>query len=212
MYESIEHMWKAKIVDEQGRGGNGNGKHPIAAKMVETRSKSEHGSRIGICSKETWYRVAVRYWDRQPATVDGVLGGYEGIHETEIGTSRAILTKFKSHMPRLKLALDCGAGIGRVTKTLLKGAFEHVDLLEPSDTQINKARKYCQQEARKFYHQGLETFQYEEPYDCIWIQWVLCYLTDGDIYDFLVKTKRDGLTRDESGRTGLIFVKENTSD
>ena len=115
------------------------------------------------------------------------------------------------YMPGKELALDCGAGIGRVTKTVLKHIFKNVDLLEPSKTQMVEARKYCP-EARKFHHIGLQEFEYREPYDAIWIQWVLCYLTDEDIVHFLLKTKRDGLTRDEKGKTGLIFIKENTSE
>ena len=112
-------------------------------------------------------------------------------------------------MPAMNSALDCGAGIGRVTKTVLKPLFENVDLCEPSITQLNEARNYCP-EARNFYNKGLQEFNYETRYDAIWIQWVLCYLTDNDIAEFLLKTKRDGLTRDESsGKTGLIFVKEN---
>ena len=119
-------------------------------------------------------------------------------------------------MPAMYSALDCGAGIGRVTKTVLKPLFENVDLLEPSITQLNEARNYCP-EARNFYHKGLQEFNYETRYDAVWIQWVLCYLTDEDIVDFLVNTKQQGLTRGRktaSGdqTSGLIFIKENTSD
>ena len=57
-------------------------------------------------------------------------------------------------MPAMYSALDCGAGIGRITKTVLKPVFENVDLLEPSITQLNEARNYCP-EARNFYHKGL---------------------------------------------------------
>ena len=165
----------------------------------------------GTATKQSWYKVAVDYWDRQPATVDGVLGGYEDIHETESQTSERMIREHLKHMPGKGLALDCGAGIGRVTKTVLKHIFRSVDLLEPSKTQMVEARKYCP-EARKFHHVGLQEFEYREPYDAIWIQWVLCYLTDEDIVHFLIKTKRDGLTRDEKGKTGLIFIKENTSE
>ena len=37
-------------------------------------------------------------------------------------------------------ALDCGAGIGRVTKGLLAKYFERTDLIEPAQNLINKAK------------------------------------------------------------------------
>ena len=57
-------------------------------------------------------------------------------------------------MPSLDSALDCGAGIGRITKTVLKPMFNNVDLVEPSETQLNEARNYCP-EARNFYLKGI---------------------------------------------------------
>ena len=51
--------------------------------------------------------------------MDGVLGGYEGIHETESDTSRTMIETFKDRMPAMGSALDCGAGIGRISKTVL---------------------------------------------------------------------------------------------
>ncbi len=38
-------------------------------------------------------------------------------------------------------AIDLGAGIGRIAKTTLVPRFAAVDLLEPSEAQINKARE-----------------------------------------------------------------------
>ncbi len=43
----------------------------------------------------------------------------------------------------------------------------------------------------------------QRPYDCIWIQWCLLYLTDPDVIVMFNKT-RQALAPD-----GLIFVKEN---
>ena len=148
------------------------------------------------------------YWDQQPATIDGVLGGYENIHPVDSDTSKTMIQAFKHMLPATNSALDCGAGIGRITKNVLKPVFENVDLVEPSIVQLDEARNYCP-EARNYYHKGIQEFNYENRYDCVWIQWVLCYLTDNDIAEFLVKTKNNGLTSDAEGKTGLIFVKEN---
>ena len=39
--------------------------------------------------------------------------------------------------------LDCGAGIGRVTKHVLLPRFNKVDLVEPARVQIDQAKIYC---------------------------------------------------------------------
>merc|ERR1740139_1418247 len=81
--------------------------------------------------KTSWYKGSVDYWDAQPATIDGVLGGYEAIHEVESDTSSTMTETFKHLMPSLGSSLDCGAGIGRIAKTTLLPKFTTVDLLEP---------------------------------------------------------------------------------
>jgi len=123
-----------------------------------------------------------------------------------------MIKRVEDLMPGMNSALDCGAGIGRVAKTVLKPLFDQVDLVEPSSVQLKKARTYVP-EARNFYEKGLQEFSYKDcRYDAVWIQWVLCYLTDADILSFLEKTKNDGLTRRKvRDKTGLIFIKENTS-
>ena len=108
------------------------------------------------------------YWNKQPATVDGVLGGYEAIHEVESDTSRAMINNYKHLMPGMNVALDCGAGIGRIAKAVLKPLFDTVDLVEPSSVQLDEARNYVP-EARNFYLKGLQEFEYEHKYDAIWI-------------------------------------------
>ena len=113
-YESLEQMWKLRI-------------HP-AKSNVSLRASSTKNT------KQSWYKVAVDYWDRQEATVKGVLGGYDEIHEAESKTSEKMIRDFLSKMPSNTSALDCGAGIGRVAKFVLKKIFTHVDLLEPSST------------------------------------------------------------------------------
>ena len=95
-----------------------------------------------VGSKDQWYKGSVKYWDAQPATVDGVLGGFEEIHIVESDTSKNMIQTFKHMLPSMGSALDCGAGIGRITKTVLKPMFENVDLVEPSKTQIDEAKNY----------------------------------------------------------------------
>jgi protein N-terminal methyltransferase len=114
------------------------------------------------------------------------------------------------------VALDCGAGVGRVTNEFLIHYFQEVDLLEPSKPLLQCAEKSLRPGSKRlsrvppgnkvvnFYNQGLQQHIFEEGrYDCIWIQWCLLYLTDADVIDMFHRA-RHGLTAD-----GLIFVKEN---
>jgi len=47
-------------------------------------------------------------------------------------------------------AIDLGAGIGRIAKATLCPRFKEVDLLEPTEVQIGRAKEYVP-EVRKFY-------------------------------------------------------------
>jgi protein N-terminal methyltransferase len=120
-------MWRSQLDPAYiEANSNGNG----AAASEANPETADHLPTAG--NKQTWYKGSVDYWNKQPATVDGVLGGYESIHEVESDTSMAMINNFKNLMPGMNLALDCGAGIGRITKKVLKPLFATVDLVEPS--------------------------------------------------------------------------------
>jgi protein N-terminal methyltransferase len=76
----------------------------------------------------------VHYWDRQPATIDGVLGGYGQIHIVDTMTSHEMIEQFTGQISGFDSAVDFGAGIGRVAQATLLPKFKNVDLLEPSQT------------------------------------------------------------------------------
>ena len=121
--------------------------------MVQGMSAEEKVKpRVG--NKENWYKGSVAYWDSQPVTIDGVLGGYGKIHEAESDTSRIMLEETKSIISGFNTALDCGAGIGSIAKTTLLPVFKECDILEPSPVQIEKAKENVPN-ARNFYCQGL---------------------------------------------------------
>ena len=99
--------------------------------MVKGMSEEEKEKpRVG--NKENWYSGSVEYWNNQPATVDGVLGGYGKIHETDSDTSKIMIEEARPLLSGFDQALDCGAGIGRIAKTTLLPVFKEVDLLEPA--------------------------------------------------------------------------------
>lgn len=63
------------------------------------------------------------------------------MHPADVETSRSYLEDFKELIDHGR-ALDCGAGIGRVTKYVLLPFFDVVDIVEPSKIQIDKAPQY----------------------------------------------------------------------
>lgn len=81
----------------------------------------------------TWYSGAVQYWNEQPATVDGVLGGYEVVHAADSEKSAQMIDEASSIISGFKTAIDFGAGIGRVTQATLLPRFAFVDLVEPAE-------------------------------------------------------------------------------
>lgn len=60
-----------------------------------------------------------------------MLSGYGDCHDIDAEISNKILDGFKTTLGRGR-ALDCGAGIGRVTKFVLESRFDKIDLLDPT--------------------------------------------------------------------------------
>lgn len=111
------------------------------------------------------------------------------------------------------VALDCGSGIGRVTKNFLLTHFNEVDLVEPVSHFLEAARENltgCMDQgedshkAANFYCVPLQDFTPEEGrYDVIWIQWCIGQLPDDDFISFFNRAKA-GLKPD-----GFFVLKEN---
>lgn len=107
------------------------------------------------------------------------------------------------------MALDCGAGIGRITKRLLLPIFKTVDMVELSQKFLDRAPEFIGQDAsrvERFICSGLQDFVPEAGrYDIIWCQWVLGHLTEQHLMKFF-KSCRQGLKLN-----GLLIVKENVT-
>lgn len=141
--------------------------------------------------KPEWYSDAQKYWNAVPATVDGMLGGFETIDPIDVKGSISFIKEFvDQNIISTEYACDCGAGIGRVTKNfLLQVPFKRVDLVEQAESFVQQAKsEYLAQEIEQgkvgnVFCQGLQGFTPEEgKYDLIWCQWVLGHLTDGNDY------------------------------
>uniref|UniRef100_A0A182QGN4 Alpha N-terminal protein methyltransferase 1 n=1 Tax=Anopheles farauti TaxID=69004 RepID=A0A182QGN4_9DIPT len=158
---------------------------------------------------ESYYNNSKTYWSTVVPTVDGMLGGFGSISFIDIrGSEQFLKHLFKQKpAPGRKRALDCGAGIGRISKELLLPMFEHVDLAEQNEEFCQAARSNLADYGSKLgtvFNSALQDFAPEEGrYDIIWIQWVLGYLTEEDTVQFFIRCAK-GLTRG-----GMIVLKEN---
>ncbi|XP_014670576.1 PREDICTED: N-terminal Xaa-Pro-Lys N-methyltransferase 1-A-like isoform X2 [Priapulus caudatus] len=166
---------------------------------------------------DNFYENAKNYWSKIPATVEGMLGGFSEISFIDIHGSKQFLQPFltmkeqivtgnKGRVGRSR-AVDCGAGIGRITKQLLVPFFDSVDMVEVNPAFLAEAPVYMGDAAKRvgnFICTGLQEFTPEPgSYDVIWCQWVLGHLTDADLVAFLQRC-RAGLREH-----GIIVVKDN---
>ncbi|XP_041979044.1 alpha N-terminal protein methyltransferase 1 [Aricia agestis] len=170
----------------------------MTTKEIENKSKSLN------------YDKALEYWAEIPATLDGVLGGFGHISDEDILGSTLFLRSIMSleKAPGTKTALDCGAGIGRITKHLLTNYFDRVDVIEPDEKFINSILDYVGENKHKvgsLYQVSLQDFNPERKYDLIWNQWVLGYLKDNDLVNFLSNC------RESLSENGILIVKENVT-
>lgn len=159
-----------------------------------------------------FYTNAQQYWSKIEPTIDGMLGGLSVIDSTDVRSSSRFLAelfKMKPSPGNIR-ALDCGAGIGRVTKNLLINYFKTVDLVEQDANFVRKAHDYLSANGRlnekigSIYNVGLQDFTpIDGTYDVIWCQWVLGHLTDMDLCAFFERCSA-GLTKN-----GCLIIKEN---
>ena len=165
-------------------------------------------------SKDELLERQTKYWAKQEASINGMLGGYGHITDVDIAGSQRFLDQIMPASLRQGRVLDCGAGIGRVAKGLLLPAgFYKVDLLDVSATFLEKARLDLMPSGRlgRTFCSGLAEFDFGMPngddalrWRLIWVQWCIIYLTDVVLVDFF-RRAAGALTDD-----GLLVVKENT--
>ncbi|KAJ9140904.1 hypothetical protein P3X46_031496 [Hevea brasiliensis] len=183
--------------------------------------------------KTQWYREGVAYWEGVEASVDGVLGGYGRVNDADVKGSEAFLQALFSEcfvdggIDRHLVALDCGSGIGRITKNLLLRYFNEVDLLEPVSHFLDVARESLVYEnhmasdthkATNFFCTPLQEFTPAAGrYDVIWVQWCIGHLTDDDFVSFFKRAKvglKPGgffVLKENTARSGFILDKEDRS-
>ncbi|KAF8311580.1 DUF858-domain-containing protein [Clavulina sp. PMI_390] len=195
------------------------------------------------------------YWAKVPASVDGVLGGFGNgpLPRVDAQGSRNFLMRMMPHLclvpsslrkidppkyTRRIRALDVGAGIGRVTSTVLLALAHDVILLEPTPSFIGEAIRLSSSwrgisDASKsvtFLQGTLQDYDPRSPtpaisspppssstpgttgFDIIWCQWCLGHLADPELVSFFRRCKealRDSIDETDVRTQSLIIVKEN---
>uniref|UniRef100_A0A8R1TQX6 Alpha N-terminal protein methyltransferase 1 n=1 Tax=Onchocerca volvulus TaxID=6282 RepID=A0A8R1TQX6_ONCVO len=161
--------------------------------------------------KEMIYEKAKAYWASVSCNVNGMLGGFAHLHVPDIHASKHFinLLKAKGMLTKSERAVDCGCGIGRVTKHLLLPLFDLVDMVDVTESFIQESTNYIGEENSRIGNKFVCSLQQFEPsschYDLIWIQWVTGHLTNDDFCKFLQRCK------ESLKENGVIVLKENVS-
>lgn len=123
---------------------------------------------------EETYEKAKSYWKKIEPTNTGMLGNIPFIHYEDIKGSTLFLRQvLKSQRPGVgnSRCLDCGSGIGRISKDLLCKEFVTVDILEQEEKFCEMAKKNLQNcgNLGNVYNLGLQEFvNGTELYNIIW--------------------------------------------
>jgi protein N-terminal methyltransferase len=146
--------------------------------------------------RKTWHRVCKAAWAREPASDSAMANGSSDEFVAEdVRHSRSVVSRLVSSgvVAATRHALDCGAGIGRVTRlVLLPAGFERVHLFDQEPRFVEHAREAFRDDPRvvqvevasvqEFAVAGLE-------FDLIWVQWVALFLADSEVAAFLHRCK-----------------------
>lgn len=212
--ENLEKMSSENVTSSQESPLNPKAGSNCAITEAQNIAEMQKVNQI-TDEESSFYKDAKDYWSHVPATLDGMLGGFGYISSLDLNFSeRYIRDILKSAQPPQRLrALDCGAGIGRISKNLLMKHFQTVDLVEQDTKFSEEAKVYCsssEDSAKRLgtvYNVGLQKFTPEpNTYDLIWSQWVLGHLTDDDLLQFFKRIKV-GLRKEG----GVFVLKENVT-
>lgn len=121
--------------------------------------------------------------------------------------------KSKRRDTNTTVAIDLGAGVGRVTKMILLKRYDEIRLVEGNEAYSKRSKLYL---GRKRANRCIFTncllqditpdqvMEWGQSADLMWLQWTLQYLTDDDAIDCL-RILSGGLIEDR----GVLVVKEN---
>lgn len=183
-------------------------------------SGASSGATLNQCQPDAAINssAAIGYWSSVSPDNNGMLGGFRNVSRPDLQGSANFLAKLrlKSNIhprtKRLKRVVDCGAGVGRITKGFLSNVAEIVDIVEPVKTLTDVITdgddfKPLRDSGRlgTVYNQGLEDWTPSLTYDLFWNQWCLGQLNDIQLSEYLTRIKP------YLSEGGWIVVKENIS-
>uniref|UniRef100_A0A674HRS6 N-terminal Xaa-Pro-Lys N-methyltransferase 2 n=1 Tax=Taeniopygia guttata TaxID=59729 RepID=A0A674HRS6_TAEGU len=125
-----------------------------------------------------FYARAKHFYREVPATEEGMMGDYIELSNTDVESSREFLRKFVGGVGKAgtSRALDCGSGIGRISKHVLLPVFKSVELVDMMENFLAEVPNYLQgkeDRVEMYYCKSLQEFTpAPRRYDVIWIQWV----------------------------------------
>jgi len=112
-----------------------------------------------------------------------MLGGLGVLHSADVNDSKRFIARwYQEDTDSLSLAMDVGAGIGRVSENVLLHFFKSVSVLESDERFIEQAKDRLNNRLLAAHHMRLQCYKSCEDtnkYNLIWIQWVLMYASDG---------------------------------
>jgi len=111
-----------------------------------------------------------------------MLGGLGILHSADVNDSKKFIERwYLQDLDSKLIALDVGAGIGRVSENVLFPFFKEISILESDDRFIESAKLKLGSRLLKAHHMRLQCYSNCEDntkYNLIWIQWVLMYASD----------------------------------
>jgi protein N-terminal methyltransferase len=138
-------------------------------------------------------------------------------NKSKIGMAKGRKTKNKDNKKVTKIgmkrAIDAGAGVGRVTKSILLKRYDTVRLVEADADFSSRSKVYLgrkRSERCSYVHARLEELnpktimEWGGPADLVWLQWALQNITDEDAV-IALKSLASSLVE----HTGVMIVKEN---
>uniref|UniRef100_A0A672ZW84 Methyltransferase like 11B n=1 Tax=Sphaeramia orbicularis TaxID=375764 RepID=A0A672ZW84_9TELE len=161
------------------------------------------------CNREKqFYYRAQKFYEDVPASEEGMMGDFVEISNVDLEGSRQFLKRFGPGKAGTHCALDCGSGIGRVSKGVLLPVFEKLELADMMEHFLLHAHEeYLGEDADRvetYYCFNLQEFTPpKNKYDVIWMQWVACHLTDKDLMNFLFRCRKS------LRPNGVIILKDN---
>ncbi len=168
-----------------------------------------HKKKTLIKNDDLKYEQIKKFWANSESSVSGVLYGYTETNIPDIKSSNELMKDLiQNKIINSNRAIDCCAGVGRVTSNVLMNYFQEIDIMEQDEKYIQKCKSdfSSNPKVKNVYQSTLQDFKFKKSYDVIWLQWCLENVLDKDLIKFLTDC-RDSLTE-----KGVIIAKENAPE